>query len=157
MLPVQVKSKLSTSGQMTLSWTPEPPFVALRVFAAPLDVATDKLNESHLCAILQPRSNSVSSMDPIVGLRFLANAAQKTWSITPQSNGANYLATKLARTPKKLQVFEKTQNQKFKIAPDKRKLNVHVAAVTAYGEMSPIFTLPEKIMPTGSSEEDSEE
>ena len=156
MLPVQVKTKLSTSGQMTLSWTPEPPFVALRVFAAPLDVSIDKLNESNLFAIIQPKSTSLSGMDPILGLRFLANAAKKTWGITPRSNGANYLATKLARTPQKLQVFDKTQNLKFKIPADKRKLNVHVAAVTAYGEMSPVFTLPEKIIPTGADEEETE-
>ena len=157
LLPVQVKSKLTTSGQMTLSWTPEAPYVALRVFAAPLDVPIEKLNESHLVAILQPRTTSVTSMDPIFALRFLEASAKKTWGITPRTDGATYLATKLARTPQKIQQFDKNQNVKLNIPAGKRKLNVHVAAVTAYGEMSPIFTLPEKVLPAGGAEEEATE
>ncbi|MBO4345647.1 MAG: hypothetical protein J5833_07820 [Victivallales bacterium] len=152
MLPVQVKTKLTTSGQMTLSWTPDAPFVALRVFAAPTDVTVEKLNESHVVAILQPRTTSVSKMDPLLALRFLTNAAKKTWGITPRTDGADYLAVKYARTSQKLQYFDKTQNVKFNIPVGKRKMNVYVAAVNAYGEMSPVFTLPEKIIPAGGEE-----
>ena len=152
MLPVQVKTKLTATGQMTISWTPEAPFVALRVFAAPTDVVVENLNESHIVAILQPRATSLSKMDPVLALRFLSNAAKKTWGITPRTDGADYLAVKLARTSQKLQHIDKTQNVKFNIPVGKRKMNVHVAAVNAYGEMSPVFTLPEKLIPAGGEE-----
>ena len=146
---------LDAKLNLTASWTPEAPAVALRIFVAGNDVKTDKLNETHLVAVIQPPSKSYTAKEPLILLRELVATGAKQWGISPAANGNAYLTHKLASIPKDLKVFTKLNNNKFKLKQGKTKQLIHYATVNAYGEMSAIVTIPESVPPVDGAEDDN--
>jgi hypothetical protein len=117
-------------------------FVSLRIYAVPAETAPEKLTEKHLVAILNRSNRSPLTADPLCGLQTFAATAQRRWGITPQSEGADYIAEKLAAIPKDLTLAEGGAEIIFPIPQILENetpipLKYYLSAVTAYGEMTP--------------------
>ncbi|MBQ7178092.1 MAG: hypothetical protein IJS08_11820, partial [Victivallales bacterium] len=137
---------LDEEGQFTLKWNkPEKNFVALRIYVAPADKLTADLTEANLVAIVQPKSGTLLDQDPYNAIKAIVTEGEARWKITPASVGANYIASKIAALPKSLKTYSNPASVKFKIPKKAVKQAVHIAAVTAYGEMSNFITLVETI------------
>ena len=140
---------------LTASWTPEAPAVALRIFVADNDVKTEQLNETHLAAIIQPPARNYTAKEPLILLRELLATGSKKWGVSPATSGNLYILHKLAGIPKDLKVFTKPNNNKFKLKQGKRKQLIHYATVNAFGEMSAIVTIPESVPPMDDAEDEN--
>ena len=137
---------LDEEGAFTLKWNkPEKDFVSLRIYVAPADKLTADLTEANLVAIVQPKSSTLLDQDPYNAIRAIVGEAEARWKITPAAVGANYIASKIVALPKALKTYSNPAAVKFKIPKKPVKQAVHIAAVTAYGEMSQFITLPETI------------
>jgi hypothetical protein len=137
---------------LTASWTPEAPAVALRIFVADNDVKTEQLNETHLAAIIQLPARNYTAKEPLILLRELLATGAKKWGVSPVTSGNLYITHKLAGIPKDLKIFTKPNNNKFKLKQGKRKQLIHYATVNAFGEMSAIVTIPESVPPMDGAE-----
>ena len=151
----QANLALDAKLNLTASWTPEAPAVALRIFVSGNDVKTDQLNETHLVAVIQPPTKSYTAKEPLILLRELVATGAKQWGVSPVANGNAYIVHKLAGIPKDLKVFTKLNNNKLKLKQGKRKQLIHYATVNAYGEMSAIVTIPESVPPMDGAEDDN--
>ncbi len=140
---------------LTASWTPEAPAVALRIFVADNDVKTEQLNETHLAAIIQLPARNYTAKEPLILLRELLATGAKKWGVSPVTSGNLYITHKLAGIPKDLKIFTKPNNNKFKLKQGKRKQLIHYATVNAFGEMSAIVTIPESVPPMDDAEDEN--
>ncbi|MBO4512765.1 MAG: hypothetical protein J5746_08355 [Victivallales bacterium] len=137
---------LDEEGAFTLKWNkPEKDFVSLRIYVAPADKLTADLTEANLVAIVQPKSSTLLDQDPYNAIKAIVAEGEARWKITPAAVGANYIASKIAALPKSLKTYSNPASVKFKIPKKPVKQAVHIAAVTAYGEMSNFITLVETI------------
>ncbi|MBQ6472228.1 MAG: hypothetical protein IJJ33_09605, partial [Victivallales bacterium] len=135
------EAKVEETGKVSAVWQPAPQFVSLRVYAAPASVKDDQLSEQHLVGVLQPNGDKqFQQKDPLDAARFLATAAMSRWGITPASEGANYIASRLESIPKNTK-FLVADRGDFQVAPAKEPITIRLAGVTAYGEHSPLLTI----------------
>ncbi len=151
----QANLALDEKLNLTASWTPEAPAVALRIFVAGNDVKTENLNETHLVAIIQPPAKSYTAKEPLLLLRELVATGAKQWGVSPVVNGNGYILHKLQGIPKDLKVFTKLNGNKLKLKQGKRKQLIHYATVNAYGEMSNIVTIPESVPAAEGTEDEN--
>ena len=117
-------------------------FASLRIYAAPAETAPEKLTEKHLVAILNRSTRSPLTADPLCSLQTFAATAKNRWGITLDSEGADYLAEKLASIPKNLTLAEGVTEIIFTIPQTLQNetpvtLKYYLSAVTPYGEMTP--------------------
>ncbi len=147
--PPVVEAIQGAAGKMSFKWiNPGEDQVSLRVYAAPEDSDAKQLSEQHLVAIIQPRGDSIDTMDPLLALRFMVSASMKKWLVGPEHDGASYLAEKVAALPAKLKNC--VQSKEISVVPEphpEKALKFYAAAVNAYGEMSAWQTLPVTLAP----------
>ncbi|MFA6929639.1 MAG: hypothetical protein WCT05_04880 [Lentisphaeria bacterium] len=130
-------------GKIRVRWKDKKnQFVALRVYAVPETVPVEKLSEEHLIAILNRNTRNPLTADPLFALQTLAATSKKRWGITPESEGAVYLAAKLAKIPQKLIYADGGSEIIFPMptpgeTQDQVPLKYYLTTVTSYGEMTP--------------------
>lgn len=136
----------------------------LRIYAAPAELAPEGVNEKHLIAIINRRKDRAMQRDPLFMLMSMSAAAKARWGIDPQSAGADYLVAKLAMLRPNLAIGEGSREliiskeqilgpvsaPSADVAPDAAAsqegllLKYYAAAVTAYGEMTPLKMIYEE-------------
>ncbi len=122
-------------------------FASLRIYAAPENLPPEKLTEKHLVGILNRSTRSPLTADPLCSLQTFAATARNRWGITLDSEGAEYLADKLAAIPKKLTIADGAAEiifpmQKTLENEEPVSFKYYLSAVTPYGEM----TAPKQIL-----------
>lgn len=157
LLPVNATAEFNADTQkVTVTWTKESPYVSLRVYAVPEDIAAESPSEKYLIAILQPQINPptiIEEQDPLLSVQKLIEKSYKNWGITPAAEGAEYITYKLSLLQKKLKVFPKTRDISIKIEQAKVPQKIVIAGVTTYGALSPLTTLEDTIPALEQQEE----
>ncbi|NMA42809.1 MAG: hypothetical protein GX946_05445 [Oligosphaeraceae bacterium] len=127
-------------GDLRLRWIDRKgPYAALRIYALPDDLEPEQMNESHILGILNRNQRSLLTSDPLFGLHAMATAAHKHWGISLESEGATYMAKKLAALPKEL-IFadggaEAELNFKMPQSSE-TSFRLYLRGVSAYSELS---------------------
>ena len=135
------EAKVDEKGKISVVWQPAPQLVSLRVYVAPATVKDEELGEQHLLGVLQPNGDKqLQQKDPLDAARVLAAAALTRWGITPASEGANYIASRLESIPKTTK-FLAADRGDFQPVLGKEPLAIRLAGVTAYGEHTPFLTV----------------
>ncbi|NLF92616.1 MAG: hypothetical protein GX564_01910 [Oligosphaeraceae bacterium] len=124
-------------------------YASLRVYAAPAALGQGEISEKHVVAILNRNSSSQFTTDPLLLMGKILAAAGNRWGITAASEGADYIAAKMALLPRNLTVGDGGNELIFPIpgsgaaegadaqaAADTGPLKYYVTAVTPYNVMA---------------------
>ena len=102
-LPLPTLSLTRTASanleKASVTWpNPERGLVAVRIYAAPAEFNPALLTEKHLIGIIERPNTLPKNQDPLMLAINVAAAARLHWNTTPEEQGADYLAEKIANT-----------------------------------------------------------
>jgi hypothetical protein len=101
LLPPELVPPQAKGGVFAFSWQkPDSQSVSARVYAVPKGTGSDKVNESHLLAVLQKDGTGFHTMDPLLAMRLMRRAAESRWGETGGEGATPYIDWKLGLLPK---------------------------------------------------------
>lgn len=128
---------ITESGELLCQWhQPLDNDNSVRIYAAPAEVGSNKLDESHIIAIIHVSGEKMETRDPLVVASDMRQAMLKRWGSDWPRNSYQGRKSRI--------VNEQTliiNNQRTLSIPIDKNKNYYASAVTWYGEES----LPEQI------------
>lgn len=133
--------RLADGKNIEISWKPDADSCSLRIYIAPKDLSSDKLNERHLAGVIQSQGHKFYEMDPIIATdKMIAQAIKRfgpKMKLPPENTwqGKDYLPWKMRMIKRPLPMTEDNAPLTLHF-PEPEKYTVYAGNSNWYGEES---------------------
>lgn len=126
------------AGQLVLTWNdPQEAQNSVRIYAIPKGISPDKIDESHLIAIIHRDGDAIITRDPLVVARDMSRAMQQRWGKSWQQGSYVWKKSRIVDRPS-VKIVNHAAPLTIPTTPD---TDYYASALTWYGEESPLVPL----------------